>query len=99
MADGAGALWLIPPPDKYLYVEQEQATGHPELAEAQRKLVDSVETVAFPDPILFTLPGPVELEKGSDLTNRQYECSPRSLRVSFPSARSMIGSLSGGRTV
>jgi putative aldouronate transport system substrate-binding protein len=72
-ADGAAALWLIPPPDKYLYVKQEQSTGHPELAEAQRKLVDSVEPVLLSDPILFTLPGPVELQKGGDLGRKRDE--------------------------
>ena len=83
-ADGAAALWLIPPPDKYLYATVEQAAGHPELAEAQRKLVDSVETVAFPDPILFTLPGPVELEKGSDLERRKYEVFAKILAGQLP---------------
>lgn len=83
-ADGAGALWLIPPQDKYLYVQLEQASGHPELAEAQRKLVDSVETVAFPDPILFTLIGPIELQKGGDLSSKRDEIFSKIMAGQLP---------------
>ena len=83
-ADGVDSLWFIPPPDKYLYVTQEQAIGQPLLAEAQRKLVDSVEPIVIPDPILFTLPGPIELEKGSELTLKRDEVFAKILAGQLP---------------
>lgn len=83
-ADGASALWLIPPPDKYLYVTQERATGHPELAEAQRRLVDSIESVINPDPILFSFPGPVELQKGSALATKRNEVFSKIIAGQLP---------------
>lgn len=83
-ANGADALWLIPPPDKYLYVTIERSTGHPQLAEAQRKLVDSVAPVESPDPILFTTPGPVEQQKGSELGRRRSEVFTQILAGQLP---------------
>jgi len=83
-ADGVDSVWFIPPPDKYLYAKQEQALGQPLLAEAERKLVDSVEPVLVPDPILFTLPGPVELEKGNDLSLKRSEVFSKILAGQLP---------------
>ncbi len=82
--DGVDSIWFIPPPDKYLYAELEKSLGQPLLAEAERKLVDSVEPILIPDPILFTLPGPVELQKGSDLGFKRDEVFSKILAGQLP---------------
>lgn len=83
-ADGADSLWFIPVPDKYLYATIEEANGQPLLAEAERKLVDSVESVLISDPILFTTPGPVELQKGRDLGAKRDEVFAKIIAGQLP---------------